>query len=48
MNDNGYRITEWDLDTRKLESGIYFARLEVNSTNSSKSDSKVIKIAVIK
>ena len=48
MNGNGYLITEWDLDTRKLESGIYFARLEVNSTNSSKSDSKVIKIAVIK
>ena len=48
MNDNGYRITEWDLDARKLESGIYFARLKVNSTNSSKSDSKVIKIAVIK
>jgi len=50
LNDNGYRITEWDLDTSKLEPGIYFARLEAksNSTNSAKSDSKVIKIAVIK
>ena len=48
LNDGGHRITEWDLDTSKLEVGIYFARLEAISTNSTKSDSKVIKIAVIK
>ena len=50
VSSSGYTITEWELDTSNLESGIYFARLEVkaNSSNSQSDQSKIIKIAVIK
>ena len=47
---SGFSITELEFDTDNLESGIYFARLEVKvSAASQKSDySQLIKVAVIK
>ena len=50
MISNGISITEWKFDTSKLESGIYFARLEAkpNSSNNDSDYSSIIKIAVIK
>ena len=50
VNSNGYFISEWDIDINSLESGIYFANIDVvsNSLSSVKEQSKIIKIAVIK
>jgi hypothetical protein len=46
----GFQISEWDFDASKLESGVYFAKLDVKSANKALIDNsnKIIKIAVIK
>ena len=50
VNSNGYFISEWDIDINSLESGVYFANVDVvsNSLSLVKEQSKIIKIAVIK
>ena len=50
VNSNGYFISEWDIDINSLESGVYFANVDVVSSSLSlvKEQSKIIKIAVIK
>ncbi len=50
VNSNGYFISEWDIDINSLESGVYFANVDVvsNSLSLVKQQSKIIKIAVIK
>ena len=50
ISSDGFQISEWDFDVSKLESGVYFAKLEVKSANKALNDNsnKIIKIAVIK
>ena len=49
ISSEGFQISEWDFDASKLESGIYFAKLDVKSANKALNDNsnKIIKIAVI-
>ena len=50
MSSGGFQVSEWDFDASKLESGIYFAKLELKSSNKAlkNNSDKMIKIAVIK
>ena len=50
ISSGGFQISEWDFDASKLESGLYFAKLDVKSANKALIDNsnKIIKIAVIK
>ena len=50
ISSEGFQISEWNFDASKLESGIYFAKLEVKSANKALGDNsnKIIKIAIIK
>ena len=50
ISSEGFQISEWDFDASKLESGVYFAKLDVKSANKALIDNsnKIIKIAVIK
>jgi hypothetical protein len=45
LTDSGNRVTEWVWDVAQVESGVYFAYVEVNG--SGKTESAIIKIAVI-